>query len=215
MNRPNVRWLREPFLAAALALPVAALALVPLREASATTGINIRNPLWSASKITSEWNHPDSPPPPTLPYPERSLDLVYDQGRSVTNASVSSRLENLNSGANVYYDSFDYGTSCNGVKHVIYENPSGTGMYNFVGTAVYLHMYGYSTSWYSVTIPASSSEARTVGWVSSGTCGTGAHLHHGRTTNQGGALGHASWLNSGIGLGDNYDVTSDDITLYK
>lgn len=179
---------------------------------SLADSVYIRNPLDTPAQITSEWNHPSTASPP---YSERSLDTVYDESRTTSGGDVISRVDNVNTNIGIYYDSFDYGsTSCSGVKHVMYENPNGTGQYNYIGTVVYLHMSGHQTGWYSKTISAGASEYRTIGYIHSGDCGTPPHLHHGRVTDSG-SMTDASWLTSSIGSGNDYDVTSNDITLYK
>lgn len=94
----------------------------------------------------------------------------------------------------------------------MYENVVGTTAYTYVGTSVYLHLTGHSSSWYSTVINASSTEYRTIGWVSSGDCGTSPHLHHGRRTNTGGSLNDAHWLNAST---PSPQLGSNEITLYK
>lgn len=180
--------------------------------ASADT-VQIRNPLDTPSEITSDWNHPDFADPI---YYERSIDSVYDQWRTTAGGNVSSRVDNLNAGERIYYDSFDYGSaSCNGVKHVMYENVPGSSYYDHIGTVVYVHLVGHTTSWYSVSIPPSSSESRTIGWVANGDCGTLPHLHHGRESVSTNEFNYAAWLTSSVRPRPYYDVTSSDITLYK
>ena len=122
-----------------------------------------------------------------------------------------SRVDNLNASKGVYYDSFNYGGSCAGVKHVMYEYPTGTSTYTYFGTVVYLHLTGHTTSWYSTYINQSSSEYRGIGYVSSGDCGTDPHLHHGRVTDSG-SLGDAYWLNLST---PTPHLASNEITLYK
>ena len=179
-----------------------------MSAASADT-VDIRNPLDTAANINSNWNHPASATPP---YSERSLDIVPNSG-AAGGAWVGSRVDNLNSTKKIYYDSFNYGGSCTGVKHVMYENPVGTSDYNYIGTVVYVHLQGHTTSWYSTIINASSSEYRGIWYIYNGTqCGsTGAHLHHGRVTD-GAALGDAYRLTTS---GSAPQLSSSEITLYK
>ena len=186
-----------------LAAIVIALALSVRPGAALADSIDVRNPFDTAAAVTSDWTHGAG-------YAERSLDLIYSGGRATANAPAISHVNNLNIGKNVYYDVFDYGspTGCHGVKHVMYEIPVGGGSPAYVGTVIYLHIYGYSTGGY-VYIGPGSTEYRTVGWVSSGDCGTQPHLHHGRTTSSSGPLQDAYWLGVGTAL------TNYEITLYK
>lgn len=169
--------------------------------------VQVRNPLDTASTITWPWEHPDWGTPP---YNERSLDLIHG---SIASAPVISRVGNWSSPVNLYYDSFNYGTSCSGVRHIMYENPSGTSTYNYVGTIVYLHMIGHNTSWYSKVIPPSSEEYRGIGWVHPGKdcSSSGPHLHHGRVVDSG-SLAHAHWL---VPSSPAPQLASNEITLYK
>lgn len=105
-----------------------------------------------------------------------------------------------------------YSGGCDGQTYRVYTVSGG--VYTTRGYVQYVHMYGYGTG-QSASVSPGNSEAYTVGWLSSSddNCNfTGPHLHHGKT--DGGALNHAYWLHSGIGSGDDYDVTSGDITIY-
>jgi hypothetical protein len=186
------------------------LAIISSFSIARADTIDIRNPFDTGAVVTSEWDHPSAAIPP---YAERSLDLVYSGGRNVVNAPVISHVNNLNVGKNIYYDVFDYGGSCHGVKHVMYERVGTSSTLTYVGTVVYLHIYGYTTGNY-VYIAPGATEYRTVGWVRNGDCGALPHLHHGRVTGSG-SLNHASWLGSWVASGLNADLISNDITLYK
>lgn len=165
---------------------------------------HILNPLDTPAVITSDWNHQSG---------EKSLDLVKDAGRDSSDASVIWRLNNVGATYTVYYEVSEYGGSCDGQTYRIYTH---TTPYDYVtgGYVHYVHMYGYDTG-RSANITPEASEAFTVGWLLDSDDGcyiTGPHVHHGKVN--GGDLIHASGLQSTNASGTNYDVTSNDTTIY-
>jgi len=182
----------------------AILSVATISIASADT-LDIRNPLDTNSQITSDWDHQTG---------EKALDLVYDEDRSTLNAPVIWRADNGSSTLTVYYEVSEYSGGCDGVTYRVYTH---TTPYDYVtiGYVFYVHLYSYSTGG-SANINQNSSEYYTIGWIPSSDADctyTGPHVHHGRVT--GGSLSEASWLNSSIGSGNDYDVTSGAITIYK
>lgn len=189
---------------------LAAMLAVAVVSAAAADSVYIRNPLWVGAQITSDWAHGSG-------YGERALDLIYANGGTTGGQGVYWRADNVDATQQVYYEVYDYGTSCTGAKYQVYTHPSGGTPYTFVGTSNYVHMSGYSIG-QSYNINPGASEAYLIGSVATSQptgCSTwsGAHLHHGHNSADG--FFDATWLTSAVASGTGVDAGSEEITLYK
>ena len=189
---------------------LAAMLAVAVVSAAAADSVCIRNPLWVGAQITNDWSHGSL-------YGDRALDLVYANGGATGGQGVYWRADNVDATQQVYYEVYDYGTSCTGAKYQVYTHPNGGPPYTFVGTSNYVHMAGYSTG-QSYNINPGTSEAYLIGSVATSQpagCSTwlGAHLHHGHNSADG--FFDATWLTLAVATGTGVDAGSEEITLYK
>lgn len=194
-----------------VAVPVMGLvASLSILSVAAADDVYIRNPLWVGSQITSDWSHASG-------YGETALDMVYANGGTTGGAGVYWRADNVDPTLTkqVYYEVYDYGTSCTGARYEVYTHPTGTTPYSYVGSSKYVHMSGYPTGG-SYNINPGTSHAYLIGSVATSQPGctwSGPHLHHGRNASDG--FNYAYWLTSSVASGSGADVGSEEITLYK